>query len=201
MPPETTPLTPADDPFALFSEWLAEADAGEPGLPHAMSLATVAASGTPSLRMVLLKGADERGFVFYTNSGSRKVDEIEETGAAALCFHWKSVRRQVRIEGRVERVGDAEADAYWAGRPRDAQIGAWASRQSQPYAARAELEAEVAACERRFAGRPVPRPEFWTGYRVVPARIEFWREQPSRLHDRLVYTRAAQGWTTQWLNP
>ena len=147
------PLTPLDNPFDLFSDWFAEANASEPGLPHAMSLATVAASGVPSLRMVLLKGADERGFVFYTNSGSRKVREIDETGDAALCFHWKSVRRQVRVEGRVDRVDVAEADEYWASRPRDAQIGAWASKQSEPYAARAQLEAEVAECERRFAGR------------------------------------------------
>ena len=151
-------LTPVDSPFALFADWLAEAEDAEPGLAHAMSLATARASGTPSLRMVLLKGADERGFVFYTNSGSRKIGEIAESGAAALCFHWKSVNRQVRIEGRVEQVGDAEADAYWTGRPRDAQIGAWASKQSQAYAERAQLEAEVADHERRFAGRPVPRP-------------------------------------------
>ena len=201
MLPKTTPLTPVDNPFALFSEWFAEADVSEPGLPHAMSLATVAASGTPSLRMVLLKGADERGFVFYTNRNSRKIVEIEETGGAALCFHWKSLRRQVRIEGRVEEVGDTEADEYWAGRPRDAQIGAWASKQSEPYAARTQLEAEVAEYERRFADGPVPRPDFWTGYRVVPTRIEFWREQPSRLHDRLVYIRTPEGWTTRWLYP
>ncbi len=200
-PVETMSLTPVENPFSLFSDWFAEADASEPGLAHAMSLATVAATGAPSLRMVLLKDADERGFVFYTNTGSRKAGEIEETGGAALCFHWKSVSRQVRIEGRVVGVTDAEADDYWTGRPRDAQIGAWASKQSEPYSARAQLEAAVAQFEKRFDGRSVPRPNFWTGYRVVPTRIEFWQQQPSRLHDRLIYTRTEDGWATQLLYP
>ena len=195
------PLVPVENPLSFFSDWLIEAEASEPGLPHAMSLATVAASGAPSLRMVLLKDADVRGFVFYTNTGSRKAGDIGETGGAALCFHWKSLRRQVRIEGSVVRVSDSEADAYWASRPRDAQIGAWASKQSVPYLERAQLEGEVVEFETRFDGEPVPRPDFWTGFRVVPSRIEFWQEQPSRLHDRLVYIRDGECWTTELLYP
>ena len=151
--------------------------------------------------MVLLKAFDERGFVFYTNYGSRKAAELDANPWAALCFHWAWTGKQFRAEGAVSRVSAEESDAYFATRSHTSRVGAWASRQSEPYAARAELEAEFAACERRFAGRPVPRPDFWTGYRVVPARIEFWREQPSRLHDRLVYTRTDEGWTTQWLYP
>ena len=194
-------LTPVSDPFVLFAGWFEEAEASEPGLAHAMSLATVGASGSPSLRMVLLKGADERGFVFYTNTESRKADEIRDTARAALCFHWKSLRRQVRAEGAVTVVSDAEADEYWAGRPRDAQVGAWASKQSRAYTERRELEAAVEEYEARFAGEAVPRPEFWTGYRVSPKRIEFWQEQPSRLHDRLVYNQVDGAWTTELLYP
>jgi pyridoxamine 5'-phosphate oxidase len=194
-------LTPVSDPFSLFASWFEEAEANEPGLPHAMSAATVNAAGTPSLRMVLLKGVDERGFVFYTNTQSRKAAELKENGHAALCFHWKSIRRQVRIEGAVAFVTDAEADEYWASRPRDTQIGAWASKQSESYADRSEFDAAITAHETRFAGKSVPRPAFWTGYRVFPAQIEFWQEQPSRLHDRLVYNRADNSWTTKFLYP
>ena len=194
-------LTPVTNPFALFTSWFEEADANEPGLPHAMSVATVGATGAPSLRMVLMKGVDERGFVFYTNTISRKAIEIQENSLAALCFHWKSIRRQVRIEGSVVFVTDSEADDYWASRPRETQIGAWASKQSQPYLNRSEFDAAIADYETKFASESVPRPEFWTGYRVQPARIEFWQEQPSRLHDRLVYSRTSDAWETQFLYP
>ena len=194
-------LAAVSDPFSLFSSWFDEAEAGEPGLAHAMSLATVGDGGAPSLRMVLLKGVDARGFVFYTNSESRKGAEMSKNDCAALCFHWKSVRRQVRIEGHVVGVDDDEADQYWATRPRDTQIGAWASKQSEPYAERSEFDAAIAEFEAQFTGGAVPRPDFWNGYRVIPGRIEFWQEQPSRLHDRLVYTRADGAWQTERLYP
>ena len=199
--PDFMQLTPVSNPFTLFGSWFDEAEAGEPGLPHAMSLATVGEGGAPSLRLVLLKGVDERGFVFYTNSESRKGAEMVKNNRAALCFHWKSVRRQVRIEGVVVSVDDEEADQYWASRPRDTQIGAWASKQSEPYAERGEFDTAIAEHEARFAGVDVPRPEFWNGYRVIPGRIEFWQEQPSRLHDRLVYTRTDSAWKTELLYP
>ncbi|MDA0261091.1 MAG: pyridoxamine 5'-phosphate oxidase [Proteobacteria bacterium] len=193
--------TPLSDPFALFDAWFAEAQASEPGLPHAMSLATVGAGGLPTLRMVLHKDADARGFVFYTNTGSRKATDIKENGNVALCFHWKSLGRQVRIEGPVAFVTDAEADEYWQTRPRGAQIGAWASKQSQCYANHDDLVAAVNEFEQRFDGHAVPRPSFWTGYRVRPSRIEFWQDQPSRLHDRLVYNQSDGEWTTEFLYP
>ena len=194
-------ITPVSDPFALFSAWFDEAAANETGLPHAMSVATVGVAGMPSLRMVLLKGVDQRGFVFYTSTQSRKAAEVGENAHAALCFHWKSIRRQVRVEGGVDFVTDAEADEYWASRPRETQIGAWASKQSEPYADRREFDDAIAEHETRFLGESVPRPPFWRGYRVIPARIEFWQEQPSRLHDRLVYNRSDGPWTTQFLYP
>jgi pyridoxamine 5'-phosphate oxidase len=189
------------DPIALFQEWLAEAEAAEPNDPTAMCLATVDASGAPSARMVLLKGVDQRGFAFYTNFESRKGGELAGQRVAALCFHWKSLRRQVRVEGAVEPVTEAEADAYFASRARVSQLGAWASDQSRPLDRRATLEARVAAMEARFAGEAVSRPPNWSGYRVIPRAIEFWKDGAFRLHDRIVFRRAEAGWETERLYP
>jgi pyridoxamine 5'-phosphate oxidase len=189
------------DPIALFQEWLVEAEAAEPNDPTAMCLATVDESGAPSARMVLLKGVDQRGFAFYTNFESRKGGELASQRLAALCFHWKSLRRQVRVEGAVEPVTDAEADAYFASRARISQLGAWASDQSRPLDSRATLEARVAAMEARFAGEAVSRPPNWSGYRVIPRAIEFWKDGAFRLHDRIVFRRAGAGWETERLYP
>jgi pyridoxamine 5'-phosphate oxidase len=189
------------EPFATFSTWLAEAEQSEPNDPNAMTLATTTKDGFPSARMVLLKGYDAEGFVFYTNLGSRKARELIDNPRCALLFHWKSRRRQVRVEGDAARVSDAEADAYFASRPRDSQIGAWASRQSQPLATRAELEHRVARFTTTYADVAVPRPAFWSGFRVVPRAIELWEDRPFRLHDRQRFERTADGWSRTALFP
>ena len=189
------------DPFDLFRDWFAEAEKAEPNDPNAMTVATATPEGRPSARMVLLKGWDSRGFVFYTNTQSRKGGELDANPHCALLFFWKSLHRQVRIEGRVERVSDAEADAYYASRPRLSRIGAWASEQSRPLPARGALLKRVAKYEATYLGDQIPRPPFWTGYREVPARFEFWQDMPFRLHDRSVYLRAAEGWDVVKLYP
>jgi pyridoxamine 5'-phosphate oxidase len=189
------------DPFEQFRGWFAEAEKAEPNDPNAMTLACATPEGRPSARMVLLKDWDSRGFVFYTNLESRKGDELIVNPYAALLFHWKSLRRQVRIEGAVEHVSDAEADAYYDSRARLSRIGAWASQQSRPLPGRGALLKRVAKYEATYLGKRVPRPPFWSGYRVLPARIEFWQDMPFRLHDRLVYTRSAEGWDVVKLYP
>lgn len=196
-------MTEIKDPFELFQEWFAEAEDGEISDPNAMALATAAADGRPSVRTVLLKGADERGFVFYTNLTSRKGGELAENANAALLFHWKSLRRQVRIEGPVVPVDEEEADAYYASRPRGSRIGAWASKQSQPMEGRFVLEKRIAEYTAKFGVGDIPRPDFWSGFRLSPNRIEFWREGSFRLHERTVYSRDGKGggWSTQTLYP
>ncbi len=191
----------ATDPDLLFEEWLAEARLSEPNDPEAMALATADARGRPSVRMVLLKGHDERGFVFYTNSLSRKGDELALNRQAALLFHWKSLRRQVRIEGSVEPVAGAEADAYFASRSRPSQLGAWASDQSRPLESRAQFEARYQALADQYKDGEVPRPEHWWGYRVSAQRIEFWTDRAHRLHERRLFVRQADGWSEGLLYP
>jgi len=189
------------DPHALFEEWLAEARLAEPNDPTAMALATADAEGRPSARMVLMKGHDQRGFVFYTNFDSRKGGELAANPYAALLFHWKSLRRQVRIEGPVEPVTGAEADSYFATRARDSQLGAWASDQSRPLDSRATFEARYEEVRSRFEGAEVPRPPRWSGWRVAPERIEFWSDRAHRLHERLLFTRDGEGWSEGLLYP
>lgn len=193
--------TEAADPFMLFDQWMAEAQASEPALADAMCLSTIGENGAPSIRMVLLKEYGPSGFVFYTNTQSRKGRALAANSHAALCLHWKSLARQISIEGRAEQVSDVEADAYFATRARDAQVGAWASKQSQRLPSRGELEERVKDFEAKYADTAIPRPLFWSGYRVVPTRIEFWQNRDSRLHDRLVYTMASAGWTKEQLYP
>jgi pyridoxamine 5'-phosphate oxidase len=188
------------DPFEVFDAWFAEAAASEINDPDAMTLATVDAEGMPDARTVLLKGRDEAGFVFYTNLESAKGRELAATPRAALLFHWKSLRRQVRIRGDVAQVSDAEADAYFASRPRGSRLGAWASDQSRPLDSRATLEARVQQQEARFPDE-VPRPPHWSGLRVIPWQIEFWQDGAYRLHDRFLFTRAGDGWSVQRLYP
>lgn len=199
-------LAAAGDPFDLFNTWFSEAERNEPNDANAMTLATATATGVPSARMVLLKGVDgtdapARGFVFYTNLESRKGGELLANPHAALCFHWKSLRRQIRIEGGVTPVDHAEADAYYRSRPRGSQIGAWASAQSRPLSGRGELVKQVAKVTARYPIGEIPRPPYWSGFRLVPRRIEFWRNQQFRLHDRLVYIAAKSGWQTERLYP
>jgi pyridoxamine 5'-phosphate oxidase len=189
------------DPFEKFRDWFAEAGQAEPNDPNAMAVPPPTPDGRPSVRMVLLKEWDARGFVFYTNMESRKGEELNANPHAALLFHWKSLRRQVRIEGAVALVSDAEADAYYASRARLSRIGAWASQQSRPLPGRGALLLRVAKYEATYPVGPVPRPPFWSGYRVRPERFEFWQDMPFRLHDRMVSVRSAEGWDTMKLYP
>ncbi len=191
----------AADPIQLFQDWMAEAAQSEPNDPNAMTVATCTPDGTPSARIVLLKGVDISGFVFYTNKDGRKGLELQANPRAALLFHWKTRQRQVRIEGRVEHVSDAEADAYYASRARVSRLGAWASQQSRPLPERAELERRVAEFDAKYPGDAIPRPPHWSGFRVMPAYIEFWQDMPFRLHDRRTYTRVGEGWATGRLYP
>jgi pyridoxamine 5'-phosphate oxidase len=189
------------DPLILFDEWLTEARAGEPNDAEAMALATADAGGRPFVRMVLLKGHGPQGFVFYTNEQSAKGEQLDANPRAALLFHWKSLRRQVRVEGPVERVTDADADVYFASRGRDSQLGAWASDQSRPLDQRATFEQRFEDMQRTYEGRDVPRPPHWGGYRVVPERIEFWTDRPHRLHERRLFVRDGDRWSEGLLYP
>jgi len=196
-------ITPGDDPFILFKSWMTQAEASEPNDANAMALATVGEGGIANVRMVLLKGVDANGFVFYSNADSIKGGELKQNANAAVNFHWKSLRKAVRVQGTVTQVSDAEADAYFATRPKDSQIGAWASPQSRVMEGRWVFEKAIAEYGVKYALTKVPRPPHWTGWRITPLRIEFWRDRPFRLHDRLVYVRAAadRPWQTERLFP
>lgn len=196
-----TTIPQTADPIALFRDWLKEAEAAEPDVPNALCLATVGPGHRPSARMVLLKELGAKGFVFYTNSESRKGIEIAQNPFAAACFHWKSLGRQVRVEGRLSQVTAAEADDYWNSRPRGSQIAAWASDQSRPLDARSTLDQRVRDAEARFKDQPVPRPPHWLGYALDPEAIEFWLNAANRLHDRLIFTRESRGWRAERLHP
>ncbi|MBY0565288.1 MAG: pyridoxamine 5'-phosphate oxidase [Hyphomonadaceae bacterium] len=202
-PPDDAALFAENEPFDLFARWFKDAKAKEPNDPNAMALATADASGAPDVRMVLLKDFDAAGFVFYSNAESAKGDQLQANAKAALCFYWKSLRRQVRVRGEAAFVSDAEADAYFQSRDRGARLGAWASAQSRPLEDRLALEKRIAEYALKFGIGDIPRPLHWRGYRIVPLSIEFWRDRPFRLHDRLVFTRAAQGaaWTKSRLYP
>jgi pyridoxamine 5'-phosphate oxidase len=200
---KTGDFTEADEPLRLFAAWFEEARKAEPNDPEAMALATVGSDGLPNVRMVLLKDFDERGFVFYTNEGSQKGRELAGNAKAALLFHWKSLRRQVRLRGTVANVSAAQADAYFASRPRSSQIGAWASRQSSPLESRLAFEKAIAVHTAKFAIGAVPRPPFWRGYRLTPSVMEFWQDRPFRLHDRAEFSRPAPdaAWSRTRLYP
>lgn len=189
------------DPFALFADWFAEARESEPNDPEAMALATSTPDARPSVRMVLLKGHGPDGFSFYTNLDSRKGGELDANPQASICLHWKSLRKQVRADGRVERVSDAEADAYFATRARDSQLGAWASEQSRPLDRRETFEERFAAMKARFEGKDVARPPRWSGFRLIPDAIEFWADRSFRLHERRLFTRSGEGWSEGLLYP
>jgi pyridoxamine 5'-phosphate oxidase len=203
--PEISRAATSDDPVSIFETWMAEAAKSEPNDPNAVCLATATPEGRPSARMVLLKGVDRDrpggGFVFYTNLESRKGGELAANPFAALCFHWKTLQRSVRVEGRVEAVSAAEADAYYASRARGSRIGAWASRQSRPLEGRCALEKAVAEYTVKFGIGEIPRPEHWSGFRLLPERIELWRDMPFRLHERRVFHRAGAGWEMEMLYP
>jgi pyridoxamine 5'-phosphate oxidase len=194
-------FTESPEPFELFAAWLEDATASEPNDPNAVALATVDGDGLPDVRMVLLKGFDPAGFVFYTNYESAKGRELLGNMKAAMCFYWKSLRRQVRVRGPVESVSDAEADAYYATRPRGSRIGAWASKQSRPLESRFALEKAVAEYTARYAIGNIPRPAHWSGFRIMPREIEFWHDRPFRLHDRVKFTRLGEGWEKTRLYP